>query len=655
MPVCGRRTLPSEDPESPSGIRRTEEFRADQPLPGLLNLCLALQQVLVQSSLLVLVLAFLQQQMWFLEGQRDHLLSSAFFYSSLSTLLQSWLGTRLPLIQAPSLEFMVPALVLTAQQRHGNGTASACRGHCGEKDKSIAPIDLQRELQGMVLCAGLVQLALGLSGLSGLVLTHCGPLVLAPLLCVLGFSIYREAALLCSDHWGITALAVVLMVLLSQHLGSWFLSAPLGGSRYPVCRMVSVLLSLLSAWGVCAALQHLGHFRPRQLSELLPTSWSPNPSHSSPWPSQNSSHSTPWLHPNSSYIASWASPNSSHISPWPRPNSSHSLTSTVQNDLHHAPWLSLPLTAGVGLPLLSARGVAAGVAAALAASISSQSVYLLTARLLGAPPPPAAACNRGLCVEALGSVSAALLGAVVGVSSSVPNACALGLSQCGSRSTVQLAAILGLILGVSPRLTHMLTSVPLGIHGAVLSVTYAVAIATGVTYFQYTHMDSGRNIFNIGFAVFMSLLLPRWFSLQPTFIFTGVSSLDVFLQSLLTLPVFLVGLLAFLLDNTVSGSASERGLNSGVMVKGSRPEAGRAPEYSRRAAAAVYDLPSPVKRLLGLPGLRTVPFCACRTPGGEEDDALSPQETADLMAGRAEPGGTAPEGTGGTGGTGGQD
>ncbi|KAG5833931.1 hypothetical protein ANANG_G00281140, partial [Anguilla anguilla] len=583
MPVCGRRTLPSEDPESPSGIRRTEEFRADQPLPGLLNLCLALQQVLVQSSLLVLVLAFLQQQIWFLEGQRDHLLSSAFFYSSLSTLLQSWLGTRLPLIQAPSLEFMVPALVLTAQQRHGNaGTASACRGHCGEKDKSIAPIDLQRELQGMVLCAGLVQLALGLSGLSGLVLTHCGPLVLAPLLCVLGFSIYREAALLCSDHWGITALAVVLMVLLSQHLGSWFLSAPLGGSRYPVCRMVSVLLSLLSAWGVCAALQHLGHFRPRQLSELLPTSCRGRAP-----PAVSSGHGS---------------------RSGRRPGRVHQLSERLPAD-GQAP---------------------------------------------GGPAPPAAACNRGLCVEALGSVSAALLGAVVGVSSSVPNACALGLSQCGSRSTVQLAAILGLILGVSPRLTHMLTSVPLGIHGAVLSVTYAVAIATGVTYFQYTHMDSGRNIFNIGFAVFMSLLLPRWFSLQPTFIFTGVSSLDVLLQSLLTLPVFLVGLLAFLLDNTVSGSASERGLNSGVMVKGSRPEAGRAPEYSRQAAA-VYDLPSPVKRLLDLPGLRTVPFCACRTPGGEEDDALSPQETADLMAGRAEPGGTAPEGTGGTGGTGGQD
>ncbi|KAJ8389796.1 hypothetical protein AAFF_G00115020 [Aldrovandia affinis] len=617
MTLCGRRT---EDPESPSSKALSGAGFRDQPLPSLLSLCLALQQVLVQSSLVVLVLAFLQQHVWFLEGQRDQLLASAFFYSSISTLLQSMLGTRLPLIQAPSLEFMIPALVLTSQQWHGNRTALVCRGRCVEEDVSLTHTDLLRELQGMVLCAGLVQLALGLSGLCGLVLRHSGPLVLAPLLCVLGFSIYREAALLCSDHWGITALVVVLMVLLSQHLRSWFLPAPPGVSRYPICRMVSVLLSLLSVWGVCAVLEHLGHFRPHQPSELLTTSQPPNSSHSSLWPN----------------------PNSSHTVPWPALNSSHTPPRTNQNALHLVPWLSLPLTGVPGLPLLSARGMAAGVAAALASSISSTSVYLLTARLVGAPPPPPAACNRGLCAEGLGSVSAALLGGVVGVSSSVPNACTLGLSQCGSRGTAQLAAVLGLILGVSPRLTHLLTSVPLGIHGAVLSVTYTVAIATGVTYFQYTHMDSGRNIFNIGFAMFMSLLLPRWFSLQPAFISTGVSSLDVLLQSLLTLPVFLVGLLAFLLDNTVSGSASERGLDSGVMVKGPRPAAGRVPEHSQQAAA-VYDPPSPVKWLLDLPGLRVVPFCACRTPKEEEEEEVpSPQETVDLLAGTMGRGGTDP-------------
>lgn len=62
------------------------------------------------------------------------------------------------------------------------------------------------QLRGMAVVAGMVQLSVGVTGLAGFALGHCGPLVLAPLLCILGFSIYRETALFCSDHWGMAAL-----------------------------------------------------------------------------------------------------------------------------------------------------------------------------------------------------------------------------------------------------------------------------------------------------------------------------------------------------------------------------------------------------------------------------------------------------------------
>lgn len=81
------------------------------------------------------------------------------------------------------------------------------------------------------------------------------------------------------------------------------------------------------------------------------------------------------------------------------------------------------------LPLLSGKSIAAGVAGGLSASISSPAVYVMAARLLKAPVPPAHACNRGLCVDGMGSVIACLMGAPVGLCSSVPNACVIGLSQ----------------------------------------------------------------------------------------------------------------------------------------------------------------------------------------------------------------------------------
>ncbi|XP_052348691.1 solute carrier family 23 member 3 isoform X3 [Oncorhynchus keta] len=408
----------TELPDETRSTSNTDISSVNQHPPCFLNLLLAIQQVFVQCSLLVLVLGVLQQHLLLQDGERERLLSSMLFYSALSTLIQSCLGTCLPLVQAPSLEILIPAVVLTAQIV----TEPACRGHCEESEEDILPrANPVRELQGMTVIVGMIQLLLGVTGLSGVVLRHCGPLVIAPLLCLLGFSIYREAALLCSDHWAIAALTVILLVLLSQHLRSYMLPACLSMPQLPVCRMLS----------------------------------------------------------------------------------------------------------------------------------------------------------------------------------------------SGSRWTVQLAAILGLALGVSPRLTQIITSVPLAIYGALLSVTYTIAVATGVRYFQFTHIDSGRNIFNIGLAVFMSLVLPHWFRMQTVFIDTGMVSVDVLLHSLLTSPVLLVGILAFLLDNTVSGSSSERGLDSAEMEKTGWTSVNSEPGYHQEVEL-IYESPYLLRRLWKLPWLRTAPFSACR-------------------------------------------
>uniref|UniRef100_A0A8C1BZE8 Solute carrier family 23 member 3 n=1 Tax=Cyprinus carpio carpio TaxID=630221 RepID=A0A8C1BZE8_CYPCA len=552
-----------EQPLDPERHGRIESLDVNSSPSLLLNIALALQHVLVLSSLCALVVETLIQ-----EVDKDRIVAYVFFNSGISTLLQSWIGSRLPLILAPSLDFLIPALALLSAQ---SGTAVACRGQCTEPEEPVAPAHPIRELRGMAVVAGMVQLAVGLTGLGGFALGRCGPLVLAPLLCILGFSIYREAALFCSDHWGMAALAVVLLVILSQHQ-HYFLRL----SVFSVCKRLSVLLSVMVTCGVCAALVRWGHVHLNSVTQIVSTK-----RNATFIQSRNSPHSSDFVFPNDS-----------------------------------VPWLDFPLPAPA-LPLLSGKSIAAGVAGGLSSSISSPAVYVVAARLLKAPVPPAHACNRGLCVDGLGSVLSGLMGAPVGLCSSVPNACVIGLSQSGSRSTVQLAGVLLLILGVSPQLAQMLCSVPLAIHGAVLGVTYTLSVATGITYFQHADVDSGRNIFNIGFTVFMSLALPRWFRLHSSFIQTGVPSVDVFLQSLLTLPVFFVGVLAFLLEHTVSGTLPERGLVRHEGTKKILSLADQQQGYSYNPNA-VYDPPPLVMKVLDLSGLRTVPFCACRSPPVEE-------------------------------------
>lgn len=100
--------------------------------------------------------------------------------------------------------------------------------------------------------------------------------------------------------------------------------------------------------------------------------------------------------------------------------------------LNQSPHHSSPLfsTAGEwGWPLLTTRALAAGIAMAISCSMNSVGCYVLCGKLLRAPRLPPHACNRGLCMEGLGSLLAGLLGTPGGTAASIANTCAAGLTQ----------------------------------------------------------------------------------------------------------------------------------------------------------------------------------------------------------------------------------
>ncbi|NXQ83413.1 S23A3 protein, partial [Nyctibius grandis] len=446
----------------------------------------------------------------------SELLARSLFACGISTVLQTTLGSRLPLVQIPSFEYVVPAMVLSSHLNPvspciislqnslpGTAVASTCPApHCTIAGSRAASL---REVSGAVLVSGLVQLVLGVSGVCGWAARRCRPMVLAPSLSIIGLSSYKEAAFFCSTNWGVALLLMLLAVTFSQHLGSCclpFCAWPQARGGFteplvPTLRMFSVLLPFAGVCIVCAVLSHLRV----------------------PWESLDLATAQ----------LSWA------------------------NSTFHAPWLRIPYTGEWGWPLLTPRVLAVGIAMAIGCSMNSVGCYVLCGRLLRAPQLPPHACNRGLCMEGLGSLLAGLLGAPGGTAASIANACAAGLTQAGSRFSVQVSALVCMVLGMSPRLAGLLTCIPLAVHGGVLCVTYAVAVGTGISYFQYADIDSGRNIFIVGFTMFMALLVPRWLGAAPAHLATGWVPLDLLFLSLLMVPVFLTGFLSFFLENTVSG------------------------------------------------------------------------------------------------------
>nr|XP_045003763.1 solute carrier family 23 member 3 isoform X2 [Jaculus jaculus] len=210
------------------------------------------------------------------------------------------------------------------------------------------------------------------------------------------------------------------------------------------------------------------------------------------------------------------------------------------------------------------------------------------------------------------------------------------LTQAGSRRVAYLVGLLCMGVGLSPRLAQLLTTIPLPVVGGVLGVTQAVVLSAGFSSFHLADIDSGRNVFIVGFSIFMALLLPRWLREAPVLLNTGWSPLDVFLRSLLAEPIFLAGLLGFLLENTISGTQLERGLSQETPTSFAAKKP-RMPQKSRKKAAQEYGLPLPIQMLCSC--IPQPQRCLCPVPedsGDVEGGHSKAGETEDLLSGSRE-------------------
>lgn len=415
-----------------------------------------------------------------------------------------------------------------------------------------------------MVVSGLLQGTIGLLGLPGRVFPYCGPLVLAPSLVVAGLSAHKEVAQFCSAHWGLALLLILLMVICSQHLGS---------CRIPLC----------SRRPASTSSTHIYIPVFRLLSVLTPVA-------------------CVWI------ISALLG---------------LSVIPLQLSDPTEAPWFWLPHPGEWDWPLLTPRALAAGISMALAASTSSLGCYALCGQLLHLSPPPPHACSRGLSLEGLGSVLAGLLGSPLGTASSFPNVGTVSLFQTGSRQVAHLVGLFCVGLGLSPRLAQLFSNIPLPVLGGVLGVTQAVVLSAGFSSFHLADIDSGRNVFIVGFSIFMALLLPRWLWEAPEFN-TGWSPLDIFLRSLLAEPIFLAGLLGFLLENTVSGTRIERGLGQRLPTSFTARET----QKSREKATQEYGLPLPITNLCS--HIPQPLHCLCPMPEDSEDEEGGPSKTGEM-------------------------
>ncbi|NXP04411.1 S23A1 protein, partial [Thinocorus orbignyianus] len=519
----------------------------------------------------------------------SYLIGTIFTCVGITTLIQTTVGIRLPLFQASALAFLVPAKSILAlekwrcppegegKQIYGNWTLPLNTSHIWQPR--------MREIQGAIVVSSLVEVVIGLLGLPGALLSYIGPLTVTPTVSLIGLSVFQAAGERAGSHWGIATLTIFLIILFAQYLRNVTICLPgyrRGKGfvllRVQIFKLFPIIMAIMVVWLLCYVLTLTGVF-----------------------PSQPEAYG---------YKA--------------RTDARGQILST-------APWFRVPYPCQWGLPTVTSSAVLGMFSATLAGIIESIGDYYSCARLAGAPPPPVHAINRGIFTEGISCIIAGLLGTGNGSTSSSPNIGVLGITKVGSRRVIQYGAGIMLILGTVGKFTALFASLPDPILGGMFCTLFGMITAVGLSNLQFVDMNSSRNLFVMGFAMFFGLTLPNYLDSNPKAINTGVPELDQILTVLLTTEMFVGGSIAFILDNTIPGTAEERGL---VQWK-----AGAHSDSAASASLRSYDFPFGMGVLRRSRWMKRVPVCPMFTgfkaqarEGGAAAAAAEGQDTPEGLS-----------------------
>ncbi|XP_036184491.1 solute carrier family 23 member 1-like isoform X3 [Myotis myotis] len=290
-------------------------------------------------------------------------------------------------------------------------------------------------------------------------------------------------------------------------------------------------------------------------------------------------------------------------------------TDTKGDVLNQAPWFRFPYPGQWGLPTISLAGVFGFIAGVIASMVESVGDYYACARLVGAPPPPKHAINRGIGIEGLGCMLAGSWGTGNGTTSYSENVGALGITKVGSRMVIVASGFVLLLMGVFGKIGAAFATIPTPVIGGMFIVMFGIIVAVGISNLQHVDMNSSRNLFVFGFSIYCGLTIPNWVSKNSDLLQTGILQLDQVIQVLLTTGMFVGGFLAFLLDNTIPGSLEERGFLAWNQAQGS--------EDTTRVLE-IYGLPCGIgTKCCTSSCTRFLPFWPRLEPGGKGEMGVS--------------------------------
>ncbi|SFC09753.1 Xanthine/uracil permease [Halobiforma haloterrestris] len=501
----------AEEKEAATGTTDEIAYGIEDEPPLGESAVLGIQHYLTMVGANIAVPLILAEAMGMPDGIRAQFIGTFFVVSGIATLAQTTFGNRYPIVQGAPFSMLAPALAIVAVV-----TAGDLGGLEGQPAWQAALL----QLQGAIVVAALVQVAMGYLGLVGKLRRYLSPVVIAPTIALIGLALFDAPQVTGPDQsWWLLGLTLGLILLFSQYLEF----------QHRAFRLYPVLLAIGIAWIVAATLSWLG---------VLSTG-----------------------HPG--YVPLGVVTDASLLLP-----------------IHPLQW---------GTPQVTTPFVVGMFAGVLASMVESIGDYYAVANLTGSAAPSEKRINHGIGMEGLMNVFSGLMG-TGGSTSYSENIGAIGLTGVASRYVVQIGAVVMLLAGFVGYFGQLIATIPDPIIGGLFVAMFAQIVAVGVSNLRHVDLDSSRNVFVVGFALFVGLAIPEYMAnFESTLAFRAAVAPEATLAPLLEAgpvagtalaawleaaalavvdTVFIVGstgmavggLAALVLDNTIPGSREERGL-----------------------------------------------------------------------------------------------
>uniref|UniRef100_A0A1J3HCU7 Nucleobase-ascorbate transporter 2 n=1 Tax=Noccaea caerulescens TaxID=107243 RepID=A0A1J3HCU7_NOCCA len=375
------------------------------------------------------------------------------------------------------------------------------------EDPHLRFLSTMRAVQGAIIVASSVQIILGFSQMWGICSRFFSPVGMVPVIALTGFGLFNRGFPVVGNCVEIGIPMLILFVIFSQYLKGFQFR------QFQVVERFSMLIAIIIVWAYAHILTASGAYKHR--------------------------------------------PHQTQVN----------CRTDMSNLIYSAPWIKIPYPLQWGAPSFDAGHAFAMMAAVLVSLIESTGAFKAAARLASATPPPPHVLSRGIGWQGIGILLSGLFGTLSGSSVSVENVGLLGSTRVGSRRVIQISAGFMIFFSMLGKFGALFASIPFTIFAAVYCVLFGLVASVGLSFLQFTNMNSLRNLFITGVSLFLGLSIPEYFrdfSIKALHgpAHTNAGWFNDFLNTIFLSSPMVALMIAVFLDNTLDykDSAKDRGL-----------------------------------------------------------------------------------------------